>query len=109
MYYNGQIVWDIERQRPVRVGDDSDSQWAWDGLPGKSTPFIKKNEKWEVMPKVPELSGSLPQRLNINGHEYRYADYHREQEYSIALPSSVEEAIELMKAGVIFPAPLRVP
>lgn len=105
MYHNGQIVWDIERQRPVRVGDGSDSQWAWAGLPGTSTHFLKRNERWEVLPKVPEFAGPLPQRLSINGHEYRYSDYHREQEYSVALPSSVEEALALMKAGAIFPAP----
>lgn len=106
MYYNGQVVYDLDNRRPVVVGDCSDSTWAWTNA-GNTTHFLEKNPKYDALPKVPKFADGLPQYLDIDGHAYRYTDWQREQEYSIALPKTVEEAEELMGKGLIFPAPVR--
>lgn len=105
MYHNGQIVWDIDGKRPVQVGD-GDSLWAWDNIPPNTTHFLERNPKYNALPEVPKFADGLPQYLNIGGHGYRYTDWQKEQEYSIALPDTVEEAEELMGKGLIFPAPV---
>lgn len=106
MYHNGQIVYCFDRKAPVAVGNpEDDSAWAWSNIGPNTTHFIEVNPKYEALPKTPSFAGGLPQYLKIDGHEYRYTDYHREQRYSIALPKSVEEATELLAAGLIVPAP----
>lgn len=105
MYYNGQIVWDIDGKRPVQVGD-GDSLWAWDGIPPNTTHFLEKNPKHTLVITPPKHANGLPMLLSIDGHLYRYSDYVREQEYSIALPDTIEEATALMDKGLIFPAPV---
>lgn len=107
MYHNGQIVHSIEHGCPVKVGDDSGSAWAWTNLQGETTHYIEVNPKREDMPTVPTFAGGLPQQLQINGNMYRYTEYKREQEYSIALPRSIEEAQAKLAAGLISPAPRR--
>lgn len=105
VYHNGQIVHNLETGLPCKVGDNNGSQFAWDNIPKNTTHYIEVNPKYEVLPKVPTFAGGLPQRMSINGHAYRYCDYRREQEYSIALPSSIEQALELLSSGQISPAP----
>lgn len=39
MYYDGQIVFDLKKRKPVRVGDGGE-RYAWIKLPKKSTHFI---------------------------------------------------------------------
>lgn len=104
MYYNGQIIYNLDTGKPFQIEDGEGTTYAWCN-PGNSTHFLKVNEKYETMPEVPKFAGGLPQLININGNTYRYTDYRREERYSIALPESVEEAEELMKQGKIFPAP----
>ena len=105
MYYNGQIVYDIDTKRPVKVGS-GDSDWAWDNVPKNTTHFLRVNPKHTLLPDSPTSSG-LPSTLNINGLHYRYTEYNLEQVYEVALPKSVEEAARLMEEGLIFPAPCR--
>lgn len=76
MYYNGQIVWCLDRLVPVQVGDNSGSAFAWEG--GKNTtPFIEHA-----------------------GHFQR--DFYL---FKIALPKNVEEAQHLLKVRKIVPCP----
>lgn len=105
MYCNGQVVHSLEHNCPVKVGDDSGSQFAWTNLQGETTHYIEVNSKHSLSPEVPRWANGLPQRVQLNGYEYRYAEYGREQEYSIALPATIEEAKRLLKAGLISPAP----
>ena len=106
MYHNGQIVWDIDGKRPVQVGD-GDSLWAWDGIPPNTTHFLERNPKHALVITPPSHADGFPMLLSINGHSYRYSDYAQEQEYRVALPDTVEEAVTLMGRGLIFPAPVR--
>lgn len=40
MYYNGQVVHDLDKDEPVQVGDEREAtQWAWCGLPRRSSPY----------------------------------------------------------------------
>ena len=103
MYHNGQIVYDLDTKRPVKVGS-GDSDWAWDNIPKNTTHFLRVNPKHTAIPSPPTSSG-MPAMLNINGMHYRYTNYYLEQAYEIALPKDVEEAEQLMNEGVIFPAP----
>ena len=104
MYRNGQIVYNIDTKRPVKVGS-GDSDWAWDNIPKNTTHFLRVNPKHTVIPSPPTSSG-MPAMLNINGMHYQYTDYYLEQAYEIALPKDIEEAELLMSHGVIFPAPV---
>lgn len=103
MYYNGQIVYNLDTKRPAKVGS-GDSDWAWDNIPERTTHFIRCNPKHTFSPAPPTSSG-MPATLNINGMHYRYTDYYLEQAFEIALPKTIEEAERLMDEGVIFPAP----
>jgi hypothetical protein len=105
MYHNGQIVHNLETGQPCKVGAENGAQFAWENIPRNTTHYLEVNPKYEILPKVPAFANGLPQRLSINGHDYRYSDYHREQEYSIALPTSIENARELLLSGRISPAP----
>jgi len=42
MYYNGQIVWDFDLKKPVKVEDKSGSTFAWEGIPKNSSCFVLK-------------------------------------------------------------------
>ena len=42
MYYNGQIVHDIEKNKPTRVGEDNDDMWAWENIPTHSVRYLHK-------------------------------------------------------------------
>ena len=107
MYYNGQIVHDLEQGKPVKVGDPaSGSQWAIDGLPTRCTHYIQDNPEYEMLPKVPKHADGLPQYLMVNNHSYRYTDYKREERHALATPSSIEEAQDLLMKGLITPAPI---
>lgn len=106
MYHNGQIVFNIDTGKPCKVGSGG-TDWAWDNIPKNTTNFLKVNEKHEICPALPKFADGLSRVLTINGHVYRYSDYRQEQEYDIALPRSIKEAKDLMKKGLIFPAPRR--
>lgn len=108
MYHNGQIVHSIENNCPVKVGDENQvTAWAWTNLQGETTHYLEVNPDYQLMPTVPKFADGLPKLVNIQGHIYRYTDYKREQEYSIALPKTVEEAAEKLRLGLISPAPRR--
>lgn len=77
MYYNGQIVHDVANNRPVKVGDDSGTQWAWT-VNANTTHYIKSVEKKEA------FGGTV---------------------YKLALPKSVEDAELYLRQGRIYPAP----
>lgn len=80
MYYNGQIVWCLDRNIPVQVGDHlSRSQWAWRG-PKNTTHFI-------------EHIGS----------------FQKDMLFKTALPKSVEEARKLLDERKIVPCPVMLP
>lgn len=102
MYSNGQIVHDLNTGRPCKVGGDNSngSQWAWDGLPGKSVHYITRNPKFQRSLFGPRLS------VVVNNEHYVLRDYVAEQEYCIALPSSIDDAVEKLRTGEIQPAPI---
>jgi len=48
MYYNGQIVWDLDAKKPVQVGG-GDTDWAWDNLPPRTTHFLHRvGHRYEI-------------------------------------------------------------
>ena len=79
-YYNGQVVYDLDAKKPVKVGGAGDGQWAHFHGVKRSTHFI-------TTPKESTTSSKLGK-------------------YEIALPASVEEAQALMDEGRIMPAPV---
>lgn len=104
MYYNGQIVYDLNTKRPTKVGDDNDGDWAWNNIPKRTTHFIRRNPNHTLTP-APPLASGLPSLIVINGLHYRYTAYNLEQAYETALPKSIEEAEQLLEQGLISPAP----
>jgi hypothetical protein len=106
MYHNGQVVHNLRTGEPCLVSDeDEDSLFVWKQN-DDTVHYIERNPKYDDMPKPPSYATGFPPSVQINGHEYRYADYRREQEYSIATPKTVEEAVRLLADGLIQPAPL---
>jgi hypothetical protein len=77
MYYNGQIVYDLDAKKPVKIDD------AWDLTIGRTTCFVA----WEG------LGGKAR-----NGEWCTVV--------RTALPSSVEEAQQDLDRGLIVPAPV---
>jgi len=79
MYYPNQIVYDLDAKTPVKIGDD-----VWDKASYvlRSTHFLKSG------------------RDDLNGETYR-----RGQDYVVACPASIEDALDLLDKGLIFPAP----
>ena len=75
-YYNGQVVYDIDRKTPVVVGDDSGSLFAWK-VSGRTTHFIEATDRAT----------------------------RKTREYQLAMPKTVTEALELLDKGLIFPTP----
>lgn len=74
MYLPGQIIHDIELNKPVRLGDDV---WDKDSYPkGRTTHYIKHSGRWD-----------------------RGGDY-----YILATPTSIEEAADLLAKRLIIPA-----
>lgn len=83
MYGPGQIVYDLDKRCPFRIGDD-----VWDvaSYPKRHTHFIKGTNYMN--------SEKAPGGLFYGSHE-------------IACPKTLKEARELMRQGRIFPAPCR--
>lgn len=77
MYYNGQIVYDLDAKTPVRVGHPEDGDWAWTFCPKRSTHFIECSG-WE------------------NG----------KQTVTVYCPQSIIEAKDLLDKGLIQPSPI---
>lgn len=74
MYGPGQIIHDIDNNRPYEMGDDV---WDKDSYPkGRTTHYIKHSGKWD------------------KGGDY----------YVLATPASVDEATELLAKRLIIPA-----
>ena len=82
MYYNGQIVWDIDAKALVRVGGprSEGSQFAWDKMPKRSTHMMRTLGGY----------GCGPSRYEI----------------APLTDSTIEDAQILMNEGFIFPCPI---
>ena len=100
MYHNGQIVHDIDKNKPCTVGTRlSATQFAWTDIPVRTTHYIESNPEYGKQ--------SLnPISVMINSQHYLPFDRKIEQEYRIFLPKSLKQAKDLLKKGLIFPAPV---
>jgi hypothetical protein len=72
MYYNGQIVWDFDAKKPVKVGDkESGSTFAWENIPKNTSCFVKEKTGKIYCPKSIEdalkklASGELRSLIDI--------------------------------------------
>lgn len=86
MYGPGQIVYDLNKKEPARIGDN-----VWDkaSYPARSTHFIK-----EAFPEPKMIPNQAPGGLFYTAYE-------------IACPKTLEEARDLLEKGIIQPAPAR--
>jgi hypothetical protein len=87
MYFDGQIVWDHDAQRPVRVGTPegdgpSGSTYAYGNLPRASAPFMH-----------------LVGWVQSDGHALAYAA-------QIYLPPTIADALEKLEQRAICPMPV---
>lgn len=108
MYYNGQIIHDLDANAPFKVGGgvySIGSRFAWDNFPKRHTHYIKRNPEFSRNPVPPKHADGFPKSITINGYAYRFADCQREQEYCVATPHSLEEAKTLLAEGSISLAP----
>jgi hypothetical protein len=103
MYYDGQVVHDLETGRPVKLGGEGGTQFYWGKGQRRTTHYIQSNEKKESCRKFDPLNDPT---VTINGKTYAPIDYHNTDSYTVALPNSVEEAVELLRKGLITPAPV---
>jgi hypothetical protein len=80
MYYPGQIVHDLEHNRPFQIGDI----WSPTGYPRRHTHYVK----WAR-----------------DGLRAEQVDGHWTMHVVCFLPASIKEAEELLYKGIIVPAP----
>lgn len=77
MYHNGQVVFDLDKKKPVVVGAGSDSIWAWENVPKNTVPFMRNTGLFDV--------------------NFSF--------FAVYCPKTVEEAEHLLAEGKIIPDP----
>lgn len=96
MYFNGQIVYDIDNKKPHKVGDESGSSFAWSNLPKNNTHFI------DLGLKKSDLIKKIPKNLNLKSRRIMGLNIKKSNVW-VGVGYTIKQAQKLMDEGKIKP------